>query len=193
MQIDRPIAIAVIIFAILLIVFFLLAPEYNTFELLQTNLGEKTAEFNAQHDYYAAIEKTYFDLQTHQDDLNKIDDALPSDSDLGRIIYFIQQTGSANGVIIENLSLSKITPSQTQSGSPSNIKNITFSLNLQGDYSSLENFMTALENSSRLFEINSISFYSSYQPANAAVSKTQNQFQTKQTYSTNLQITTHSY
>ena len=48
MQIDRPIAIALILFIILLLVFFLVVPEYNTFKSLQTQLGEKKAEYNAE-------------------------------------------------------------------------------------------------------------------------------------------------
>ena len=84
MQIDRPITIALILFIILLLVFFLVVPEYNTFKNLQTELGEKTAEYNAEYDYYHAISKTYYDLQSHQDDIQKIDDALPTDPDSGK-------------------------------------------------------------------------------------------------------------
>ena len=79
MQIDRPIAIALTLFIILLLVFFLVVPEYKTFGRLQTELGEKKAEFNAEYDYYAAITKTYYDLQSRKEDIRKIDDALPQD------------------------------------------------------------------------------------------------------------------
>ena len=94
MTIDRPIAIALTLFIILVLVFFLVVPEYNTFTTLQTQLGEKIAEFNAQHDYYAAIAKTYDDLQKHQDDIKKIDTALPAlpqDPTLGKLIYFLKK------------------------------------------------------------------------------------------------------
>ena len=52
MQIDRPISIALILFAVLLLAYFLVIPEYNTFTSLQTQLGEKTAEYNAEVDYH---------------------------------------------------------------------------------------------------------------------------------------------
>ena len=55
MQVDRPIAAAIILFIILLLVFFLVTPEYKTFKKLQSELGEKKAEFNAEFDYYAEI------------------------------------------------------------------------------------------------------------------------------------------
>ena len=66
MTFDRPIAIAITLFIILLLVFFLVVPEYKTFAKLQTELGEKKAEFNAEFDYYAAITKTFDDLQNSQ-------------------------------------------------------------------------------------------------------------------------------
>ena len=55
MQIDRPITIGLILFVILLLIFFLVSPEYKTFVKLQTELGEKKAEFNAEYAYFSAI------------------------------------------------------------------------------------------------------------------------------------------
>ena len=56
MQIDRPIAIALTLFIILLLVFFLVVPEYNTFESIANDiLVKKQAEYKAEFDYYAAI------------------------------------------------------------------------------------------------------------------------------------------
>ncbi|MCX6718706.1 MAG: hypothetical protein NTY81_03865 [Candidatus Staskawiczbacteria bacterium] len=180
MQIDRPIAIAVTFFIILLLIFFLAVPEYNTFKQLRTEFGEKKAEFNAEFDYYAAITKTYFDLQSRQDDVQKIDDALPKNADLGNTIYFLQETANENGLIVKNLFLSKsslIGVNANAGTAGNNIKDIFFSMSLSGDYESLENFIVSLENSSRIFEVTSISFGSESGPP----------------YNFSLQIKTHSY
>ena len=155
MHIDRPIAIALTLFIILLLVFFLVMPEYRTFGKLQTELGEKKAEFNAKYDYYAAITKTHYDLQSRQDDVDKIDNALPQNSDLGQVVYFLQKTAKDNGLIMKDLFLSKSSLSNVQSNS---IKDIIFSIDLSGDYISLEGFIRSLEKSARLFEITNISF-----------------------------------
>ena len=177
MTVDRPIAIALILFIILLLVFFLVVPEYNTFGKLQTQLAEKTAEFNAQYDYYDAITKTYDDLQKHQNDIAKIDDALPQDPTLGKLVYFLQETGKENGLIIKDLFLSKSSPSNTETNITNSVQDIVFSIDLLGGYPSLEGFMASLEKSSRIFEITNISFGSV----------------TKPPYDFNLQIKTHSY
>lgn len=194
MKIDRPIAIALILFVILLLAFFLVVPEYNTFTKLQTELGEKKAEYNAEFDYYAAITKTYFDLQSRKDDISKIDDSLPQDPGLGKIIYLLERTALENGMMIKDLFLSKASSSSSsssdQTNAGNNVKDIVFSTDLLGSYSSLEKFMISLEKSSRLFEITSISFGNNSQGKSGA---DQSQFQTDQAYSFNLQIKTHSY
>ena len=74
------------------------------------------------------------------------------------------------------------------------LKDIVFSMDLLGDYSSLENLLISLEKSSRIFEVTSISFGST--PHNLglqSVSVCHSQFQIQQTYNFNLQIKTHSY
>jgi Tfp pilus assembly protein PilO len=179
MQIDRPIAIAIMLFIILLLVFFLVLPEYNTFGALRTQLGEKKAEFNAEFDYYSAITKTYYDLQSRKDDIKKIDDALPSplsDPIFGKLIYFIQETAKETGLMIKDISFSKSSSSAAETGS-SIVKDIVITTNLLGDYQPLGNFITSLEKSSRVFEVMNISFGSSAGPP----------------YSFSLQIKTHSY
>lgn len=188
MQIDRPITIALILFTILLLAFFLVVPEYNTFVDLQNKLGQKRAEYRAEFDYYAAITKTYFDLQSRQDDIKKIDDSLPQSSSLGQLVYLLQKTALENGIMIKDLYLSKSSQGGVQDKVTDNVKDIVLSVDLLGDYSSLEKFMVALERSSRLFEISSISFGSGSQlPAGSS------QFQMQQNYSFSLQIKTHSY
>ena len=204
MQIDRPITIALILFAILLLVFFVVMPEYRTFRSLQLELGKKTAEYIAEHDYYAAIGRTYFDLQSRQDDLKKIDDALPQDSRLGKVIYFLQKAATDNGMMVKGLFLSKSAPNNFSNKSVTKVNDIVFSLNVLGDYPSLEKFMITLEQSSRIFEVTTISFSSMAPPTPLATSAVSGiattpeqaqaqQIQVQQTYDFNLSITTHSY
>jgi len=177
MQIDRPIAIALTLFVILLLIFFLVTPEYNTFKTLQTQLGEKKAEFNAEFDYYAEIAKTHNDLQAHQDDLKKVDGALPQNPVFGTLIYFIQETAKGNGLIIKDLFLSQSSPTSSQTNAGKSVRDTVFSTDLLGGYASLENFIISLEKSSRIFEVTNISFNSVSGPP----------------YSFSLQIKTHSY
>lgn len=176
MTFDRPILIGVMFLAILLLVFILVLPEYNTFKQLQVQLGEKRAEYVAQHDHYAAIDKVYDDLQARKDDIAKIDEALSSDPALGKTVYFLQEVAQKNGLIVKNLFLSKGSSNESNTGVKTS-KEISFSIDLLGNYPSLGSFISSLEDSSRIFEITSISFGSKEGPP----------------YNFSLQIKTYSY
>ena len=199
MKIDRPIAIAIIFFVILLLAFFFVVPEYKIFGRLQAELAQKKAEYDAEFAYYSAIAKTHSDLVAHADDLEKIDDALPTDPSLGSAVYFLQQTTKESGMLLKNVSLSK-SSSGNSAARPSSdsliqekskvVQDIVFSLDLLGDYASLGRLSMALESSSRIFEVTDISFGSSSQPIFGA---DQSQFQMTQVYSFKLQVKTHTY
>jgi Tfp pilus assembly protein PilO len=205
MQVDRPIIIAVTLFVILLLVFFLVNPEYKTFQALQLELGKKTAEYTAKYDYYAQISTTYFDLQSKKDDIKKIDDALPENPDLGKIIYFFQQTAVENGMMIKSLFLSKspMASSANSSTNKNTVNDISFSIDLLGDYSSVAKFIVTLEKSSRLFEVTNISFGSASAPQTSTSSQTSlsaaalaaqaKASQVQTTFDFRLEIKTHSY
>lgn len=196
MQIDRPISIAVILFAILLLAFFFVIPEYNNFKALQLDLGKKTAEYAAKFGYYDAIDKTYSQLQEHKDDIKKVDSALPENPALGGVVYFLQQTAKENGLVVKNLFLSRLSANNNQvvsSGEKAKtVKDIIFSLELLGNYPSLQNFITSIESSSRIFEVTNISF-ASISPTKPGKTNQQTQFQTQQSVNFSLQIKTHSY
>jgi len=190
MRIDRPIIIALALFIILLLIFFLVVPEYKAFKKLQVDLAEKTAEYNAEYDYYSAIDKTQLDLQSRREDIEKIDDALPQDPTLGRLVYFLQETAKENGIMFKDIFLSKASLGSFDTGVGKSVKNIVFSLNLSGSYASLENFIISLEKSSRIFEVTSISFGAA---ASSPLGQSQPQPQAQPTFNFSLQIKTYSY
>jgi len=181
MTIDRPITIILILLAILLIAFFLVVPEYKMFKKLQAELAEKVAEFNAKHDYYSAVDKAYFELQSRKNDIKKVDIALPEDRNLNELVYFLQKTAKENGLVAKNLFLSP--PSSFTKKDQKNkkivgdVKEIVLSMDLSGDYSSLKNFIISLEKSARIFEVIRISFGSAPNPP----------------YKFSIQIKTYSY
>jgi Tfp pilus assembly protein PilO len=176
-HIDKPIIIALTLFIILLLIFFLVFPEYQKFKELRLDLGIKKAEYNAEFDYYNSISKIYHELRARSEDIKKIDSALPSDPSLGKLVYYLQEQSSKNGLMLKSLFLSKATTATEKNY----IKNISFTLNLLGNYSSLENFISSLEKSARIFEVANISFGS-------AQSLTSNNI-----FSFSMQINTHTY
>ena len=192
MQIDRPIVIIITLFVILVMIFYLVLPEYKAFGRLQVELGEKTAEYNAQVDYYATIESVYADLQGHQEDIKQIDNALPTEANLGKLIYYIQDSAKGSGILIKSIFLSS--PGGGANSSKDKAKELSFSVQIVGDYVSLYNFIVSLEKSARIFEITNITFgAASGAPEAATQSQGQSQFQMQQTYNFSMQIKTYSY
>lgn len=190
MEIDRPIAIAVTLFIILLLLFFLVVPKYQAFKSLQVKLGEKKAEFDAKYEYFSGITETYFDIQSRQQSIKKIDDALPTDSNLGRLVYYFQKKAEASGIIIKSLFLSK-SPSASLGDVKGGVKEMSFSFSLVGSYASLESFIISLEKSSRIFEIGRISFSSAGSVAPSEEEETQ--FQSQNIYTFSLEVKTYTY
>jgi Tfp pilus assembly protein PilO len=193
MQIDRPISIAIILFISLLLIFFLVVPKYNNLKNLELDLAQKKAEFNAQFDYYSEITAKYHELQTRSEDLQKINDALPASANFGQLSYYFQKQAKDNGLILKSISLS-------QNASANGIKDVVFSLNLSGDYLSLENFIIGLEKSARLFEISNISFGLSVgsvvqekSTEQETVTEQKTQFSSQQIFNFSLEVKTHSY
>jgi Tfp pilus assembly protein PilO len=204
MEIDRPIAIAFLLFVILVITIFFVIPEYREFRVSQQNLGKIEAQYNSKVAYYADIDKASRDLRVHQDGLEKIDNALPEKPSIADLVYFLQKKSGESGLIVKDLFLTKFVSLNLENSS-GNLKEIIFSLNLLGTYPSLKNFLFSLETSARLFESDSISLTSATPTASvtpvvpAATTRTTRganasvQPQAEQGYSFKLEVRTHSY
>jgi len=195
MKIDRPITIAVIIFIIILLMYFFVVPKYHEFRDFQVKLGKAEAEYNGKFAYFSEVSKIFRQLEDRQESLEKVENAVPPKSQLADLVYFFQQKGTVSGLIVKNILLTKISGLTSES----TVQEIIFSLEVMGNYQSFKNFLSSLENSSRLFEVGNISFGSQIlnQPS-ALLSQAQTQTQEtqptiQQVYSFKFEIKTHSY
>jgi Tfp pilus assembly protein PilO len=153
MQLDRPIAIALLSFAIILLLFFLVVPEYGVVKNLEYNLANEQAQYNAEFGYYSDISATYTKIQQDPGDIKKVDDALPDAPQLGELLYYFQKTASSDGLIFKDNVLS-------QSSVNNGVRNLVFSMDVTGSYDSLKNFVNDMEQSDRIFEVMNVSFTS---------------------------------
>ena len=118
---------------------------------------------------------TFKKLEDYEESLEKIEDALPSTPSLAPLIYFLQTKSSENGLIFRRANLLSVSLVSEKS----DIKEIIFSLEFFGSYPAFKKFLSSLEKSARLIEVESISFVS--------------QQESSQTYPFNLTIKVHSY
>ncbi len=153
MELDKPITIAVLLFIILVLSFYLVLPKYKEFQVILEDLGKREAEFTGKDAYFIEVTRTHKELMLYKENLEKIDIALPKKFSFASLLNFLHKETTAVGLILENVSVSK-----ADVGTTTGIKEIGLSLQLFGSYVPLEQFIRSLENSARLIEGENISF-----------------------------------
>jgi len=194
MTINRPILIVLLIIASVILTYVFVIPSYKEFKKNQEELSYKKAEYIAKRDYYADITTLHYALQSRKEDIEKIDDALPTGSNFGQLVYYFQKQAADSGLIMKGFFISQSSLANAKKSGGE----ISLSINLMGFYSALENFLAKLESSSRLFEVAGISFGSSSLSSSSSATSTpsaiqENQFQEDGPRSFSLEIKTHSY
>jgi len=171
MEIDRPIAIVLLLIIIVFSIFFLVLPKHYEFKILQKKAAEKEAEFKAKSEYYFRIEDVFEDLKRREEQLVKIDTAISSKLDFSSILYFLQKVAKEKGVILTSLKFQKSSPLKVEKvvtvgevpgikEEETGIQENSFDCNITGTYSAFKDFLSVLENSARLIEVENISFSS---------------------------------
>lgn len=143
----RLIIFIAIIMVVLAGVFLLVLPKYQDFKSVLLKFRQKEAELNSKTAYYAEINKAWQDLEKYEDVLAKVDFAIPQSYSIPVLFNYLQKTAGEIGLVLENLA--------SEDATGENIREISISLQLSGDYPSFKNFLFALENSERFFEVKS--------------------------------------
>ena len=151
---NRPIIIAICILIIFALAFLLISPKYQALKSSWTNIEKKQGELNYLKDYFVELNKTSEDFKAYETEFLKIESAIPLDPSVPSLFNFIQTKASQNGLVLKNVSLT----ATNQSVQRSNIKEYHFSIELSGFYPAFKNFLSILEKSGRLIEIERITF-----------------------------------
>ena len=126
-------------------------PKQKTVSNLYFQFLQKKKEFESTQRYIKEMQNALEKLKNYQEELAKIDSAIPEDPSIPAVFEFIQKTASKSGLILESVgSFGFVTEGK--------MKKWTTSFKVKGDYPSLKNFISFLEKSSRLIRINTLSF-----------------------------------
>lgn len=180
MTINKPVS-AIIIFIIssILIILFV-APKYQESLDLQDSVAMAQAKYNGKSAYSAQVSALIKDVESRKDALEKVDSALPNQFSFAPLMNFFQKKGVESGLTITKVAFSQISKPQDNQ-----IRNVTFTVNMSGNYQSFKKFLLAMDASARLFEVNAISFSHP-----AGILKPINQ---QQTYDFQMEVMTHTY
>jgi len=145
--------------------FFLLWPQYQKFSEERWHVKEKEVERNNQEEYFNHLNKLSEELKEYEEEMSKIDSALPLDPDIPDLLNFLALASSQNGLSFEKVTSfsadsaknSKTAASGQEESPAKKYKELTIDFEVSGEYPSLKNFVSTLEKSARMIEIESLS------------------------------------
>jgi Tfp pilus assembly protein PilO len=132
----------------------LILPKYQKLRFFEQEIEKKRAEIERREEYLQELNKIAEILKDYQEQLAKIDSALPSNPDLEILLNFLQKTSSQSGLILKD-----IKPSVSRF-SEEGLREVELSFAASGTYTSFKNFLSVLEKSARFIKVETISFSS---------------------------------
>ena len=150
----------VIILILLIIIlavldYFFLNPEYEKYTALQSAIKEKKIVLEQKQGYFSKLTNISVKMEKYQEQLDKIDSAIPDELSEAAILNFLQEKSFEAGLTVNNVSISAPSVSKGQTAV---IKKISFSLGLTGSYLSFKKFLSDIYQSSRIIDVDLISF-----------------------------------
>ncbi|MDP2909952.1 MAG: hypothetical protein Q8N69_02685 [bacterium] len=150
-------------------VYFLWIPKFNEYGEAVKAVKARAGEFDQKTKYLSDIVLRLNALSDYEEELLKINTALPLyDFSEISLLAFIQKASAENGVVlseidvVENNSATSKAQNTGASGKGSwKIKELVLNASVSGNYSSFKNFLKAIYLNSRLMEVDSITFESS--------------------------------
>ncbi|MDO8424539.1 MAG: type 4a pilus biogenesis protein PilO [bacterium] len=151
---NRPVTIIVCLTFAAIMAIALVFPKKGELDSSAKKVNEKKAELQSKEVYFTSLEKTSEEFGKYPTQLAKIASALPQTSQLPTLFDFLQKASSQTGMVLTN-----ITPlTGKSSGGIEGVNDNSVNLVVSGTYPAFRDFLRVLEKSSRLIEIENISF-----------------------------------
>lgn len=131
-------------------------PKIRMLESLGTEIDIKEAEIEYHKEKVSLLNELSQKISQYQSEVQKINSALPAEPSLASLLNFLQLKAAENGLFLKKISSFSVSPFKEKK----EIKEIGFSLEVFGFYPSFKNFLSALERSARILEVEKISFTS---------------------------------
>lgn len=141
----------------LVLIAFLVWPEYRAFNDVSKQLAQKILELENQNKYIQSLKVADGQLKERAELVEKINSALPTEVDIPSLLEFLQKASISSGVSLNKINWESISLGDAKE----KIKKHYFSAEITGSYFALKNFLFAVETSSRLINIEQLSFTTS--------------------------------
>jgi len=156
----------IIVFVLVVLIvggYFLWLPKYQEFQTNNAKLNAEGEKIKKKKEYLFELEGHLNNLSEYEENLSKIDSALPLEYSPASLYSFIQKTGAESGIMVSQAEFSRTGASREDKNLSSGleINSIDIGISLEGDYASFKEFISIIFKTSRLIEVRSLSFSSS--------------------------------
>lgn len=136
----------------------LILPKKEALDFSQKRVEEKKTEIQSKEEYFVNLKHLSEELKNYQTQLSKIDSALPEDPGLPILFDFLQKSAAQSGLVLTSVKplLSPARP--TLEEEKPEFQETKIELTVSGSYSAFKNFLSILEKSARLIELESLTF-----------------------------------
>ncbi len=157
----RPLAIIIGLILLAALGIAVVFPKYQNLNLLQSKIKEKEAELQSEKEYFSNLDDISEELKKYEESLSKINSALAAEPGLPALFNFLQTAASQNGLILKKIVPTLPSPLKEElvkEGWSPEIRETGINLTVVGSYPSFKNFLSTLEKTARMIELESISF-----------------------------------
>jgi len=153
---NRPFVIIGIVVIALVTLAFWTFPVYQEYTALSVELTEKETELQNRENYFSQLGSLENYLGGFQDQLLKLNAAVPGDSALPSLYDLVQRMSSESGLVLRQISAVK----DAKAVSGVQARTVAVSLNLEGSYEGLKTFLSRTQTAPRLLDVTSVGFVS---------------------------------
>jgi Tfp pilus assembly protein PilO len=147
---------AVSFLIVIVVAVLVLWPKFQELQTVQGNIEREKAEVQLKEEYVLMLDDVMADLESNREGVSKIKTALPASPSVPSLFNYLQRTASGSGLILTEISPFTV----SLSGTLTDLRETVFTIKASGSYSSFKNFISTLEKSARLIEVESISLSS---------------------------------
>lgn len=128
--------------------------KYQDFQNYRLELLQRKAELENRQEYFKNLDYLQAELKKYEPELVKINSSLPSDPLAPALLDFFQKTASQNGLVFERIEFNQ---TSLVSERPYLLKQ-GIAIIINSSYPAFRKFILDIEKSSRLIQIESLSF-----------------------------------
>lgn len=152
-----PIILIIVIVLLGVAGYFLVWPEYENYVVKRKEFDTKDEEIKAKEEYLPTLEAISAKLLEFEDQVSKVETAIPIEPSIAALFNYFQKATSRNGLILKDIDVSGLF-NANKTKLLERMESMPFSIIVTGSYSSLKTFLLDIYLNSRMINISSVNF-----------------------------------